>query len=311
MFLGDFSAGCAYLTRADKKKIRLFTSSKFHWLIGDKVDTTVTDETSCAYDRFVCGSLTKEGKTKIKCSEREQIEWREADNGVDQRESLNVIFQCILFGTLCARIVVHGKSFLKAIIPFSAKVFNVGKEFKITKSKVCASVFFVCLKVVITFMAMRCPYLNWVNQDHAEELTEESRDFTGPEFQGSSSWFTVLSVILYLALLCKWGCIQWWYSIYRWVSWQLAAEMNPVVSMWLGYLCLKVLCHVFLSLFDSAFCWFCQPGARCQRPHADRGDTKEHRPPPSGHAPPNPHQHLCDHLVVPARLLIVIWIIGC
>lgn len=146
MFLGDFSAGCAYLTRADKKKIRLFTSSKFHWLIGDKMDTTVTDETSCAYDRFVCGSLTKEGKTKIKCSERERIEWREADNGVDQRESLNVIFQCILFGTLCARIVVHGKSFLKAIIPFSAKVFNVGKEFKITKSKVCASVFFCLFK---------------------------------------------------------------------------------------------------------------------------------------------------------------------
>lgn len=52
------------------------------------------------------------------------------------------------FCMLCARIVVHGKSFLKAIIPFSAKVFNVSKEFKLTKSKVCASVlflFFFCL----------------------------------------------------------------------------------------------------------------------------------------------------------------------
>ncbi|XP_070766965.1 deoxyribonuclease-1-like 2 isoform X2 [Enoplosus armatus] len=53
MFLGDFHASCAYVTRANKKKIRLFTSSKFSWLIGDRVDTTVTDETSCAYDRIV------------------------------------------------------------------------------------------------------------------------------------------------------------------------------------------------------------------------------------------------------------------
>lgn len=53
MFLGDFHAGCAYLSRADKKKISLFTNSKFSWLIGDKVDTTLSDETSCAYDRCV------------------------------------------------------------------------------------------------------------------------------------------------------------------------------------------------------------------------------------------------------------------
>ncbi|XP_075898168.1 deoxyribonuclease gamma-like isoform X3 [Nelusetta ayraudi] len=84
MFLGDFHAGCAYLTRADKKKVRLFTSSKFFWLIGDKVDTTVSDETSCAYDR----------------------------------------------------IVVHGKSFLKAIAPYSAQVYNVNTELRLTKSRV-------------------------------------------------------------------------------------------------------------------------------------------------------------------------------
>ncbi|XP_014824037.1 PREDICTED: deoxyribonuclease-1-like 2 isoform X1 [Poecilia mexicana] len=84
MFLGDFHAGCAYVTRNDKKKIRLFTNSNFSWLIGDREDTTVTDTTSCPYDR----------------------------------------------------IVVHGQSFLKAIRPFSGKVFNFGKEFRLRQSKV-------------------------------------------------------------------------------------------------------------------------------------------------------------------------------
>ncbi|XP_061663063.1 deoxyribonuclease gamma-like isoform X7 [Syngnathoides biaculeatus] len=82
MFLGDFHAGCAYMTRRDKKNIRLFTNSSFSWLIGDKIDTTIKDETSCAYDR----------------------------------------------------IVVFGKSFLKAITPFSAKVFNFATEFKLTRT---------------------------------------------------------------------------------------------------------------------------------------------------------------------------------
>ncbi|XP_041654392.1 deoxyribonuclease gamma-like isoform X2 [Cheilinus undulatus] len=83
MFLGDFHAGCAHMTKHDKKKIRLF-QTKFSWLISDKVDTTVTEDTSCAYDR----------------------------------------------------IVVHGEPFLKGIIPYSAKVFNFGKEFKLPRSKV-------------------------------------------------------------------------------------------------------------------------------------------------------------------------------
>ncbi|XP_068505977.1 deoxyribonuclease-1-like 1 isoform X4 [Syngnathus scovelli] len=84
MFLGNFHAGCAHMTRPDKKNIRLFTNSSFFWLIGDKIDTTIMDETSCAYDR----------------------------------------------------IVVYGKSFLKAITPFSANVFNFAKEFKLTKTTV-------------------------------------------------------------------------------------------------------------------------------------------------------------------------------
>ncbi|TNN37857.1 Deoxyribonuclease-1-like 2 [Liparis tanakae] len=52
MFLGDFHASCAYVTRADKKNIRLFKSS-FYWLIRDKVDTTISPDTNCAFDRIV------------------------------------------------------------------------------------------------------------------------------------------------------------------------------------------------------------------------------------------------------------------
>uniref|UniRef100_A0A8C7YRR2 Deoxyribonuclease-1-like 1 n=1 Tax=Oryzias sinensis TaxID=183150 RepID=A0A8C7YRR2_9TELE len=84
MFLGDFHASCGYVTRSDRKNIRLYTNSSFSWLIGELEDTTVTDSTNCAYDR----------------------------------------------------IVVHGQTFLKAIEPYSGKVFNFGKEFKYTKTKV-------------------------------------------------------------------------------------------------------------------------------------------------------------------------------
>uniref|UniRef100_H3CJY5 Uncharacterized protein n=1 Tax=Tetraodon nigroviridis TaxID=99883 RepID=H3CJY5_TETNG len=84
MFLGNFYAGCAYLTRADKKNIRLFQNLDFSWLIGDKVDTTVTDQTSCAYDR----------------------------------------------------IVVHGETLLKSVTPYSAKVFQFNREFKVRRSTV-------------------------------------------------------------------------------------------------------------------------------------------------------------------------------
>ncbi|CAL8279312.1 unnamed protein product [Boreogadus saida] len=53
MFLGNFNAGCSHMTRPKKKEIRLFTKKGFYWLIGDHVDTTTTDTTDCAYDRFV------------------------------------------------------------------------------------------------------------------------------------------------------------------------------------------------------------------------------------------------------------------
>ncbi|XP_031168009.1 deoxyribonuclease-1-like 1 isoform X2 [Sander lucioperca] len=83
MFLGDFHAGCAYVTRNDKRDIRLYTKSAFAWLIGDRVDTTVSEETNCAFDR----------------------------------------------------IVVHGKTFLRAITPLSAQVYNYAEDLKIPRAK--------------------------------------------------------------------------------------------------------------------------------------------------------------------------------
>ncbi|CAG02070.1 unnamed protein product [Tetraodon nigroviridis] len=42
LLLGDFNAGCSYVTGSDWQKIRLFTNKSFHWLITDAADTTVS-----------------------------------------------------------------------------------------------------------------------------------------------------------------------------------------------------------------------------------------------------------------------------
>ncbi|XP_054463780.1 deoxyribonuclease-1-like [Anoplopoma fimbria] len=52
MLLGDFNAGCSYVSRSDWQKIRLFTDKKFDWLIPDSADTTVS-HSKCPYDRIV------------------------------------------------------------------------------------------------------------------------------------------------------------------------------------------------------------------------------------------------------------------
>lgn len=52
MFMGDFNAGCSYVTSSQWPSIRLRTSPIFQWLIPDSADTTVTS-THCAYDRIV------------------------------------------------------------------------------------------------------------------------------------------------------------------------------------------------------------------------------------------------------------------
>lgn len=52
MFMGDFNAGCSYVTSSQWSSIRLRTSPAFQWLIPDSADTTATS-THCAYDRIV------------------------------------------------------------------------------------------------------------------------------------------------------------------------------------------------------------------------------------------------------------------
>ncbi|XP_031422351.1 deoxyribonuclease I-like 1-like isoform X3 [Clupea harengus] len=52
MFLGDLNAACSYITIKGWRAIRLRNDPKFHWLIGDEVDTTVRENTHCAYDRL-------------------------------------------------------------------------------------------------------------------------------------------------------------------------------------------------------------------------------------------------------------------
>ncbi|XP_035670618.1 deoxyribonuclease-1-like [Branchiostoma floridae] len=52
LFAGNFRAGCNYVTGKQLKSSRLRANSKFHWPIGDDVDTTLA-KLGCAYDRFV------------------------------------------------------------------------------------------------------------------------------------------------------------------------------------------------------------------------------------------------------------------
>lgn len=52
MFMGDFNAGCSYVSNSQWSSIRLRTDPAFLWLIPDSADTTVTT-TDCAYDRIV------------------------------------------------------------------------------------------------------------------------------------------------------------------------------------------------------------------------------------------------------------------
>ncbi|XP_029208506.2 deoxyribonuclease-1-like isoform X2 [Acropora millepora] len=52
IILGDLNAACSYFSYMDQKKNRLMTNKRFHWLITDCVDTSVTGS-HCAYDRFV------------------------------------------------------------------------------------------------------------------------------------------------------------------------------------------------------------------------------------------------------------------
>nr|pir deoxyribonuclease I (EC 3.1.21.1) - common carp [Cyprinus carpio] len=60
MLLGDFNAGCSYVSNSDWSKIRLRTDQSYTWLIPDSADTTVT-HTNCPYDRIVATSDMMKG----------------------------------------------------------------------------------------------------------------------------------------------------------------------------------------------------------------------------------------------------------
>merc|ERR1712227_1146929 len=52
VMMGDFNAGCSYVTRGEWPHVRLRTDDKYEWLFGDDADTTVAGS-SCPYDRAV------------------------------------------------------------------------------------------------------------------------------------------------------------------------------------------------------------------------------------------------------------------
>ena len=52
IILGDFNAGCSYVTKSAWEKIRLATDRRFYWLFSDHVDTTAT-MSDCPYDRYI------------------------------------------------------------------------------------------------------------------------------------------------------------------------------------------------------------------------------------------------------------------
>lgn len=58
----------------------------------------------------------------------------------------------VLFFSMFVRIVVHGKSFLKAIAPYSAQVYNVNTELRLTKSRVGHIVCVCVSKIVLTLL---------------------------------------------------------------------------------------------------------------------------------------------------------------
>ncbi|XP_076739670.1 deoxyribonuclease-1-like [Maylandia zebra] len=63
VLLGDFNAGCSYVSGSDWQQIRIFTDKTFHWLITDAADTTVS-QTVCPYDRIVVTADMMRGVVK-------------------------------------------------------------------------------------------------------------------------------------------------------------------------------------------------------------------------------------------------------
>ena len=51
IIMGDFNADCSYFPKKAWSDLEIRNNPKFHWLIGDDIDTTVRISTDCAYDR--------------------------------------------------------------------------------------------------------------------------------------------------------------------------------------------------------------------------------------------------------------------
>lgn len=53
MILGDFNADSSYVPKKKMKGIRIRSDKNFHWLIGDDIDTTASNQNDNTYDRIV------------------------------------------------------------------------------------------------------------------------------------------------------------------------------------------------------------------------------------------------------------------
>lgn len=53
LILGDLNAACAYVPKKHWPSIAVRQDTRFWWPIADTVDTTVSPNTKCAYDRFI------------------------------------------------------------------------------------------------------------------------------------------------------------------------------------------------------------------------------------------------------------------
>lgn len=51
IILGDLNADCNYIRSSEWSYVRLWTQSRFDWIISNSADTT-TKSTHCAYDRY-------------------------------------------------------------------------------------------------------------------------------------------------------------------------------------------------------------------------------------------------------------------
>lgn len=53
LMMGDFNADCTYLKSSEYSSIQIYSDPSYVWLVDETADTTVSDNTDCAYDRFV------------------------------------------------------------------------------------------------------------------------------------------------------------------------------------------------------------------------------------------------------------------